>query len=65
MGLFKPDLYRSFAIGFVLGTAAMGGVLWSGAGSSMKMIPAAQAAPVHLDRTLADIEVAPATAAVK
>ena len=27
MGLFKPDLYRSFAVGFVLGTALMGGVL--------------------------------------
>jgi len=24
MGLFKPDLYRSFAIGFVLGALAIG-----------------------------------------
>lgn len=65
MGLFKPDLYRSFAIGFVLGTAAMGGVLWSGASSSIKMIPAAQAAPAHPDQTLASVEVASAAAAAK
>lgn len=24
MGLFKPDLYRSFAVGFVLGAIAIG-----------------------------------------
>jgi hypothetical protein len=24
MGLFKPDLYRSFFVGFLIGTAALG-----------------------------------------
>ncbi len=28
MGLFKPDLYRNFAIGFLVGAAA---VIWSAA----------------------------------
>lgn len=27
MGLFKPDLYRSFALGFLIGAAALGASL--------------------------------------
>ncbi|MGE8142330.1 hypothetical protein ACQKOE_10175 [Novosphingobium sp. NPDC080210] len=53
MGLFKADLFRSFAIGFVVGAALLG------AGMSMKserplVIPAASAAPVLPDQTLVD-----------
>lgn len=52
MGLFKADLYRSFAIGFALGTA----VLLALAGSTPDpartgMIGAAQAAPTAIDQT--------------
>ncbi|WP_374591274.1 hypothetical protein [Novosphingobium sp.] len=54
MGLFKADLFRSFAIGFVVGAALLG------AGMSMKserplVIPAASAAaPALPDQTLVD-----------
>ena len=65
MGLFKPDLYRSFAVGFVLGTALMGGVLALSAGKDLKVITVAEAAPAHLDRTLAPAEVAPAAPAAR
>ena len=65
MGLFKPDLYRSFAIGFVLGTAAMGGVLAMSAGKDLDVIPVAEAAPAHLDRTLAPADAAPAAPAAR
>lgn len=65
MGLFKPDLFRSFAVGFVLGTAAIGGLLALNAGNDLKVIPAAQAAPAHLDRTLAPSGAAPAAAAAR
>lgn len=42
MGLFKPDLYRNFAIGFALGA---GLVVWQIApGMAGKIIPEAQAA---------------------
>lgn len=53
MGLFKPDLFRSFALSFVLGTAALLASLaaTSGKGLGNQMIPAAQAAPVALDQT--------------
>lgn len=27
MGLFKPDLYRSFVVGFLIGTAVLGATL--------------------------------------
>lgn len=44
MGLFKPDLYRNFAIGFALGAlvvmAQVGPQLWG------EPIPQAHAAPV-------------------
>lgn len=48
MGLFKPDLYRSFAIGFAIGAAMLV------AGVSVEALahrahasePAAQAAPI-------------------
>ncbi len=53
MDLFKSDLFRSFAIGFVLGTA---GVVSFALGTSDKgfagqVIPAAQAAPALADQT--------------
>lgn len=53
MGLFKADLYRSFAIGFAIGTAVLLGVtgLNSGKGLSGQVIPAAQAAPALPDQT--------------
>lgn len=48
MGLFKPDLYRSFAIGFALGLVGLFAVMGGGedvvAGS---MVGQAIAAPVH------------------
>ncbi|MBN8500127.1 MAG: hypothetical protein J0M19_03120 [Sphingomonadales bacterium] len=54
MGLFKPDLYRSFAVGFVLGAALLSGFMAakSGDGLSDKVIPAATAAPALPDQTL-------------
>ncbi|WP_374529805.1 hypothetical protein [Novosphingobium sp.] len=53
MGLFKADLYRSFAIGFAIGTAALLGVMGiqSGKSFSAQVIPAAQAAPALPDQT--------------
>ncbi|MBS0474812.1 MAG: hypothetical protein JSR28_06645 [Proteobacteria bacterium] len=52
MGLFKADLYRSFAIGFALGAA----VLLATAGlnsqaSKSSVIGSAQAAPAAIDQT--------------
>jgi hypothetical protein len=54
MGLFKSDLYRSFALGFVLGTAALVGGMaaQSEQGLAGQVIPAAEAAPAHPDLTL-------------
>lgn len=53
MGLFKPDLYRAFGIGFVLGAVAL--VATMGAEGrfqlSDQVIPAAVAAPVVADQT--------------
>ncbi len=56
MGLFKADLYRSFAIGFVVGTALLAGAMAvrSDEGLAGKVIPAATAAPADLDQTLVD-----------
>lgn len=65
MSLFKPDLFRSFAIGFVVGTAAMGAILAMGTGKDLKVIPVAQAAPSHFDRTLAPADAAPAAPAAR
>ncbi|HZU64121.1 MAG TPA: hypothetical protein VFF98_10585 [Novosphingobium sp.] len=48
MGLFKSDLYRSFAIGFVLGAIGICVLLGPGAGSGAgNVVPAAVAAPSH------------------
>lgn len=45
MGLFKPDLYRNFAIGFALGAAL---VVWQIAPSMADgMIPQAHAATIE------------------
>jgi hypothetical protein len=44
MGLFKPDLYRSFIIGFLIGTAALG----LGAGSVARAEIVAKLAPAML-----------------
>ena len=56
MGLFKADLYRSFAIGFVLGTAVLVAAMSSQADSPVagQVIPSATAAPVLPDQTLID-----------
>ncbi|MFM2300405.1 MAG: hypothetical protein RLZZ84_141 [Pseudomonadota bacterium] len=53
MGLFKRDLYRSFAVGFGLGTAALLLALGiqSSSGISGQVISAAQAAPALPDQT--------------
>ena len=53
MGLFKSDLYRSFGIGFVLGTLALTGamVAQGRADVSGQVIPSAQAAPALPDQT--------------
>ena len=53
MGLFKADLYRSFAIGFVVGAALLGAAMSVKSESPMG-IPAASAAPVLPDQTLGD-----------
>lgn len=51
MGLFKPDLYRSFGIGFALGAVLV--ALQLGPSLKDQMLPAAQAetvtqsAPAH------------------
>jgi hypothetical protein len=45
MGLFKPDLYRNFAIGFALGA---GLVVWQIApGMADQLVPHAQAATME------------------
>lgn len=56
MGLFKPDLFRSFAIGFVAGAVILGGVMGIKSDDSIanRVIPAASAAPVLPDQTLVD-----------
>jgi hypothetical protein len=56
MGLFKPDLYRSFALGFALGAAALVGgmIAQSEQGLAGQVIPAAEAAPAHPDLTLVE-----------
>ncbi len=53
MGLFKPDLFRSFAIGFVLGAVVLLGMAGLEAGNSIsgQVIPSAQAAPSLPDQT--------------
>lgn len=47
MGLFKPDLYRSFAIGFAIGAAMLvAGVSVEALGHRAEAaVPAAQTAP--------------------
>ena len=66
MGLFRSDLYRSFAIGFVLGCTALLAVMGSPFKKSLaeQMIPAATAAtaaaPDLPDQTLI-AQPAPAT----
>lgn len=56
MGLFKPDLYRSFVIGFVSGAAILGAVMSLKSENSIaeRVIPAASAAPALPDQTLVD-----------
>ena len=52
MGLFKADLYRSFAVGFALGAAVL--LATAGIGTNAPkagVIPAAEAAPVVIDQT--------------
>lgn len=46
MGLFKPDLYRSFAVGFAIGALALFATLDSSARDQLtgRVIPVAQAA---------------------
>ncbi|PKB14159.1 hypothetical protein B0I00_2790 [Novosphingobium kunmingense] len=52
MGLFKADLYRSFAIGFVLGAAALvAGTSAFADEPQGGIVAAAQAAPVVVDHT--------------
>lgn len=57
MGLFKPDLYRSFALGFGLCTAALlaGMMAQSDAGLAGQVIPKAEAAVAHPDLTLTEV----------
>lgn len=54
MGIFKPDFYRSFAIGFALGAAVLLGVKGFTGGFSLanQVIPTAEAAPALPDQTL-------------
>lgn len=54
MGLFKADLYRSFAVGFVLGAVAIAASMaaQSDKGLAGQVIPSAEAAPAHPDLTL-------------
>lgn len=56
MGLFKPDLYRSFAIGFVLGAAALAAGMSATHDRPItgQVIPSATAAPAMPDQTLVD-----------
>lgn len=62
MGLFKSDLYRSFAVGFVLGAALLAGAMSmkSDAPIGGQVIPSANAAPSLPDQTLVDPSVPPA-----
>ncbi|WP_309621486.1 hypothetical protein [Novosphingobium sp.] len=55
MALFKSDLFRAFTIGFMLGVAALVSVLGSPFEQSIadQVIPAATAAPVLPDQTMA------------
>ncbi|HOB15066.1 MAG TPA: hypothetical protein PK680_02205 [Novosphingobium sp.] len=50
MTLFSADLYKSFAIGFVVGGIALAGVM--SAGPRESVIPQAQASTVLPDQTL-------------
>lgn len=56
MGLFKADLYRSFAVGFVVGAALLAAAMSGHADNPVvgQVIPAATAAPVLPDQTLVD-----------
>lgn len=48
MGLFKPDFYRSFAIGFALGAVVVfGTVTGTSSPFSDSVVPAAVAAPAE------------------
>lgn len=49
--MFKPDLYRSFATGFVLGTLLLVGTMVARSDGPGRVIPAAQAATALPDRT--------------
>ena len=53
MGLFNPDLFRSVAIGFVLGTLGLLGVMGASGRIDLgnKVIPVAEAAPALPDHT--------------
>jgi hypothetical protein len=53
MGLFKTDLYRSFAVGFALGTGLIVATMaaQSDKGLAGQVIPTAEAAPAHPDLT--------------
>ena len=53
MGLFNADLYRSFGIGFALGTLVLTGamVAQGRAHVSGQVIPSAQGAPALPDQT--------------
>lgn len=48
MGLFKPDLFRSLAIGFVLGALGLVAVM-GGDRMSDSVVPQAVAAPAMAD----------------
>lgn len=49
MGLFKPDLYRSFALGFAAGALLVLGTMGFGAMGSLtdSVVPSASAAPAQ------------------
>ena len=49
MGLFKPDLYRSFAIGFALGAVALFATIGGTGRAALvdSIMPSAVAAPVR------------------
>lgn len=49
MGLFKPDFFRSFAIGFALGAVVVFGVVNGDSGSVVTggVVPTAVAAPAE------------------
>jgi hypothetical protein len=56
MGLFKADLYRSFAVGFVVGAALLAAAMGGRTDSPVvgQVIPSATAAPALPDQTLVD-----------